>query len=83
MLVSSKGETALTEVIGKLPEGIRPLAVGLLSSEREGMKQFEHSIQTIASTVTALNHSVPPERSPDWKIRSTAFTRKSPRSIPR
>ncbi len=59
VLVSSKGETALTEVIGKLPEGIRPLAVGLLSNEREGMKQFEHSIQTIASTVTALN----PQRS--------------------
>jgi very-short-patch-repair endonuclease len=59
VLVSSKGETALTEVIGKLPEAIRPLAVGLLSNEREGMKQFEHSIQTIASTVTALN----PQRS--------------------
>lgn len=59
VLVSSKGETALTEVIGKLPERIRPLAVGLLSSEREGMKQFEHSIQTIASAVTALN----PQRS--------------------
>ncbi len=59
VLVSSKGETALTEVISKLPERIRPLAVGLLSNEREGMKQFEHSIQTIASTVTALN----PQRS--------------------
>lgn len=59
VLVSSKGETALTEVIGKLPERIRPLAVGLLSNERDGMKQFEHSIQTIASTVTALN----PQRS--------------------
>jgi hypothetical protein len=59
VLVSSKGETALTEVIGKLSEGIRPLAVGLLSNEREGMKQFEHSIQTIASAVTALN----PQRS--------------------
>jgi hypothetical protein len=59
VLVSSKGETALTEVIGKLPDRIRPLAVGLLSNEREGMKQFEHSIQTIASTVTALN----PQRS--------------------
>lgn len=59
VLVSSKGETALTEVIGKLPERIRPLAVGLLSNEREGMKQFEHSIQSIASEVTALN----PQRS--------------------
>jgi very-short-patch-repair endonuclease len=55
VLVASKGETALTEVIGKLPEQIRPLAVGLLANEREGMKQFEHSIQTIASKITALN----------------------------
>lgn len=55
VLVTSKGETALTEVIGKLPERIRPLSVGLLSNEREGMKQFEHSIQTIASNVAALN----------------------------
>lgn len=55
VLVSSKGETALTEVIGKLPERIRPLAVGLLSNEREGMKQFEHSIQTIASAVTSFD----------------------------
>ena len=59
VLVSSKGETALTEVIGKLPERIRPLSVGLLSNEREGMKQFEHSIQTIASNVDRLN----PDRS--------------------
>jgi hypothetical protein len=36
VLVCSKGETALTEVIGKLPESIRPLAVGLLANEREG-----------------------------------------------
>ena len=60
VLVSSKGETALTEVIGKLaprPSDLGPSAS--CSNEREGMKQFEHSIQTIASAVTALN----PQRS--------------------
>jgi very-short-patch-repair endonuclease len=55
VLVSSKGETALTEVVKKLPEQIRPLAVALLSNEREGMRAFEHSIQTIASTVSSLD----------------------------
>ena len=55
VLVSSKGETALTEVVKKLPERIRPLAVALLSNEREGMRAFEHSIQTIASTVSDLD----------------------------
>ena len=55
VLVSSKGETALTEVVKKLPARIRPLAVALLSNEREGMRAFEHSIQTIAATVSDLD----------------------------
>jgi len=57
VLVTSRGESALNEVIGKLPERIRPLCVGLLSNEADGMKKFEHSIQTIASNVSALNAS--------------------------
>ena len=57
VLVTSRGESALNEVIGKLPERIRPLSVGLLSNESDGMKKFEHSIQTIASNVAAMNPS--------------------------
>jgi very-short-patch-repair endonuclease len=57
VLVTSRGESALTEVIGKLPEQIRPLCVGLLSDESDGMKKFEHSIQTIASNISATNVS--------------------------
>ena len=57
VLVTSKGESALTEVLGKLPERIRPLSVALLSDDREGLRQFEHSIQTIASSVSAMNPS--------------------------
>jgi Cdc6-like AAA superfamily ATPase len=55
VLVTSRGESALNEVIGKLPERIRPLCVGLLSNESDGMKRFEHSIQTIASNVSSMN----------------------------
>lgn len=55
VLVTSKGESALNEVIGKLPERIRPLCVGLLSNESDGLKKFEHSIQTIATNVSAMN----------------------------
>jgi very-short-patch-repair endonuclease len=55
VLVTSKGESALNEVIGKLPERIRPLCVGLLSNESEGPKKFEHSIQTIATNVSAMH----------------------------
>jgi very-short-patch-repair endonuclease len=57
VLVTSRGESALNEVIGKLPERIRPLCVGLLSNENDGMKRFEHSIQTIASNVSGMNAS--------------------------
>jgi very-short-patch-repair endonuclease len=55
VLVTAKGESALSVLQEKLPERIRPLSVALLSDERDGMKQFEHSIQTIASSVAALN----------------------------
>lgn len=57
VLVTAKGESALAVVQEKLPERIRPLCVSLLSDERDGMKQFEHSIQTIAANVSSLNPS--------------------------
>lgn len=57
VLVTAKGESALAVVQEKLPEQIRPLCVSLLSDERDGMKQFEHAIQTIASNISALNPS--------------------------
>jgi very-short-patch-repair endonuclease len=55
VLVTAKGESALAVLQEKLPEGIRPLSVALLSDERDGMKQFEHSIQAIASSVASIN----------------------------
>ncbi|KVP39488.1 AAA domain-containing protein [Burkholderia ubonensis] len=54
VLVTSKGDTALSVLQDKLPEGIRDLSVALLANERTGMKQFEHSIQQIASRVAAI-----------------------------
>lgn len=55
VLVTAKTESALAVLQEKLPEAIRPLSVSLLTNERDGMKQFEHSIQTIASKVAAIN----------------------------
>lgn len=57
VLVTAKGESALAVLQEKLPPRIRPLSVALLSDERDGMRQFEHSVQTIASSVAALNPS--------------------------
>jgi very-short-patch-repair endonuclease len=54
VLVTSKGETALSVLQEKLPERIRTLSVALLSEEREGMKQFEHAIQSIATGVESI-----------------------------
>jgi len=55
VLVTAKGESALAVLREKIPEGVRDLSVALLANERDGMEQFEHSIQTIASRVAQIN----------------------------
>ena len=55
MLVTSKGDTALSVLQDKLPERIRTLSVSLLADEQDGMRQFERSIARIAAEVNALN----------------------------
>ena len=55
VLITAKSESALAVLQDKLPERIRTLSVALLSDERNGMKQFEHSIQSIADGVASLN----------------------------
>jgi very-short-patch-repair endonuclease len=55
VLVTSMKDPALREVQEKLPDEIRPLAISLLSSEQEGLKQFEHAIQRIASEVQSID----------------------------
>lgn len=55
VLVTAKSESALAVLQDKLPLRIMPLSVALLSNERDGMKQFEHSIQTIAARVAIID----------------------------
>lgn len=55
VLVTAKGESALAVLQEKLPPAVRPLSVALLSDERDGNKQFEHSIQTIANAITSIH----------------------------
>lgn len=57
VLVTAKSESALSVLQEKLPDAVRPLSVSLLSDERDGMRQFEHAIQTIAASVARLNPS--------------------------
>lgn len=55
VLVSAKGESALAVVQEKIPESIRPLCVSLLTDEKDGRRQFENAIQTIAAKVSSIN----------------------------
>jgi very-short-patch-repair endonuclease len=55
VLVTSMKDPALAVLQEQLPEEIRPLAISLLTSEQDGMKQFEHAIYKIASEVQGLD----------------------------
>lgn len=55
VLVTSMKEPALTVLKEKLPERIQPLAVSLLTAERDGMRQFEYSIAKIAAEIQSID----------------------------
>lgn len=55
ILVTSKGEPALKVLQEKIPASIRPLTVALLSGDKEGMRQFQASIEAIIHTLTHLD----------------------------
>lgn len=55
VLVTSMKDPALVVLQDHLPGEIRPLAISLLTSEQEGMKQFEFAIQKIAAGVQSLD----------------------------
>ena len=57
VLVTSMKDPALAVLQEKLPAEIRPLAISLLTSEADGMKQFEHAISKIASEVQRINRA--------------------------
>lgn len=61
ILVTSKGEPALKVLQEKIPASIRPLTVALLSGDKEGMRQFQASIEAIIHTLTHLNTSLEEE----------------------
>ncbi|MGD0909872.1 MAG: AAA domain-containing protein, partial [Candidatus Acidiferrales bacterium] len=55
VLVTSRGEAALEVLQSKIPEEVRPLTVALLTSDREGIRQFQASIESIQYRVSQLN----------------------------
>ncbi|AYA38063.1 DUF559 domain-containing protein [Hymenobacter oligotrophus] len=57
VLVTSMRDPALGVLRDKLPASVRPLAISLLTSEREGLRQFEHAVQHIAEQVQRLDRA--------------------------
>ncbi|TAK71979.1 MAG: very short patch repair endonuclease, partial [Betaproteobacteria bacterium] len=55
VLVTSRGEPALEVLQEKIPEEVRALTVALLTSDREGVRQFQASIEAIQHQVSQLN----------------------------
>jgi RecA/RadA recombinase len=58
VLVTSKGEQALEVLKSKIPAEVQPLTVALLAGDREGMRQFQSSIEAIIHNVSHLNPEV-------------------------
>lgn len=55
VLVTSRGEPALEVLQSKIPEEVRNLTVALLTSDREGIRQFQGSIEAIQHQVSQIN----------------------------
>lgn len=51
VLVTSKGESALTVLQAQIPETLRALTISLLTSEKQGMKQLEQAITLLSNMV--------------------------------
>jgi very-short-patch-repair endonuclease len=51
VLVVSRSESALAVLKGQLPEEVQPLAIALLSNERQGLRQLESAIGEIQAVV--------------------------------
>lgn len=57
VLVTSKGQQALEVLQSKIPASVRPLTVALLAGDREGLRQFQASIEAILHNVSQLQPS--------------------------
>jgi very-short-patch-repair endonuclease/transcription elongation GreA/GreB family factor len=53
VLVVSRGEAALAVLKDQLPKEVQPLAIAVLSNERQGLRQIESAIREIQAVVEA------------------------------
>jgi hypothetical protein len=57
VLIVSHGEPALAVLRDQLPESIRPLAISITATEREGFRQIESAIRILQSVVDTVRAS--------------------------
>jgi transcription elongation GreA/GreB family factor/very-short-patch-repair endonuclease len=55
VLVTSKGEAALSVLRGHIPKAIRDLTISLLTNEREGLKQLEQAVGILANQAVEVD----------------------------
>jgi len=55
VLVTSKGEPALSVLQSQIPDELRALTISLLANERQGMKQLEAAVEFLAGLVSQTN----------------------------
>jgi hypothetical protein len=72
VLVTSKGEHALDVLQSKIPEDVRPLTVALMAGDKEGMRQFQSSIEAIIHNLSQLNPRVVADEIQDARNRIDA-----------
>lgn len=53
-LIVSHGEPALSVLRDQLPESVRPLAISITTSEREGFRQLESAVRELQSIVDTI-----------------------------
>ena len=72
VLVTSKGEHALDVLQSKIPEEVRPLTVALMAGDKEGMRQFQSSIEAIIHNLSQLNPRIVADEIQDARNRIDA-----------
>lgn len=55
VLITSKGEAALGVLRGHLPREIQDLAIALLTTERDGLRQLEQTVGLVASKIGQMD----------------------------
>lgn len=71
VLVTSKGEPALSVLQEQIPEELRSLTISLLTNERQGMKQLEAAVSLLAGLVsqTSLRELTQEAESNDLRVK--------------